>query len=546
MSNITNNLLYRDIQPEQKKFLVDALELAISFVEGKARENKPLNYLSNNELIKMIEEDLPLNGSSLNELLDVLKSKIVPFSIAQCDQAYLSFPDVGNSIAGYAADILSSFLNQNLIAVDRSAPIATFVEIQLILWLRELVGYDSYKLSELPNLAEIGGIWTSGGNMSNHIAVLTALQNRFPEVKEKGLISLKKRPGIILAKGVEHFSFAGAAQVLGLGKESLIWTKANNDFTSDVESVETTLENISDQIDPFMVVAVAGNCRTTSIDNIMALREICDKFGLWLHVDACHGGSLLFSDNQRSLIGGIEQSDSISLDPHKGLFVTYPSSYVLFKNPKSLNVFARYPQKILDSSCFDMGLITPFYGSRGFDSLKLWLMIKHMGRKGISTLVDERQQCFNRMVVYLQSMNLFIFFNESHFYRTAFVFCSQENYEYISQLKINKSNIAKLRNIIDKYTVSFCENLYKDGEVIFDLFSLEDLDDRLGLGVSRYNTIGMCIGHPWMDEMVIEKVGESIARIAKPLAIQMRLELENIEKTEPYSSQRVTESPASW
>lgn len=351
------------------------LHLGLEFRLGKQNENQVFKYMSNETLKYLVEEDLPRAGKDLESIFLELE-KIADASIAQFHEKYMAFPDTANSLVGVAADILIPLLNQNMIAVDRSAPIATFIEIQLLQWIREVIGFEKRPLSDVRSLSDVGGMWTSGGNMSNHIAVLTALHAKFPQLRKDGLCTLKTRPMIVLSRDIAHFSFKSAAIALGLGEAGILWAKTKGNFNSDADDIRSRLDQRTHDQTPFMLVCVAGNCRTTSIDNILEMRKIADEYRLWLHVDACHGGNLLFSEKEKTVLEGICLADSVSIDPHKGLFLAYPSSYVIFKEPADMTLFSRYPNQVRQDGIFDLGLITPFYGSRGFESMKLWLLIK--------------------------------------------------------------------------------------------------------------------------------------------------------------------------
>ena len=554
LSNVLDDaLLYGKATPTQRKFLKGVFDLGLAFYDGTARQGKTIQYLDNNDLKKMFVESLPREGMSLEKLLSFYEEKVAAYSIAQSDQRYLSFPDTGNSIAALGADILSVFLNQNLIAIDRSAPTGTFIEMQLILWLRDLIGYEVTSLdSESLTLNDIGGMWTSGGNMSNHVAVLVALQSRFPTIKQSGLYGLNTRPVMILAKGIEHFSFASAANSLGLGKDGIVWAEPNADYTTNSESVEKCIEqSVQQNLTPYIIVCVAGNCRTTSIDKIKNLKKVCEKYGIWLHVDACHGGSLLFSKDYRHLLEGIQFADSVSLDPHKGLFVPYPSSYVLFKDPKTLGSFARYPDKVSDPDCLDLGLIMPFYGSRGFSSLKLWSLIKHLGTEGISKIIQLRADVNLRLTHKLEEMKLFVMFNENTFYRQAFVFCPQSVRSFLDQIVKDEIDTKTVVKIINYYTEEFCQYLYKKGEVIFDLFAISDLSNKVGFGrVEKYTTMAMAIGHPVINKEIESKILEIIKDAGDIFSKKMLKELEKLylssEVSERPEKLLKNQSPASW
>ncbi|MEJ2611284.1 MAG: pyridoxal-dependent decarboxylase, partial [Candidatus Thiodiazotropha sp.] len=397
-------------------------------------------------------------------------------------------------------------------------------------------------------LRSIGGMWTSGGNMSNHVAIAVALASALPEVRVNGLVDISERPVVVLASGVEHFSYLGAAQVMGLGSAGMLWTAPTEDHTSDVDSIAAALETPPHGTRPFMVVGVAGNCRTTGIDDLNALANLCEKHKVWFHVDACHGGSLLFSNRLRKQISGIERADSISLDPHKGLFVTYPSSYLLVRDPSKFAVFSRYADKVSNPNCMDLGLITPFYGSRGFDSLRLWAVIKHMGRAGISTLIESRQETFNQLRAMLENLGFFTMLGTSEFYRCAFVFCPKSVEMLISELITFPELRDSVRMIISLHTKQLCEQLYKSGEVVFDLFSLHDLRDVMGCGTKyKFDVMGMSVGHAAIDTVDQKKIAKQITILAEQQTKQLVDELVLLKDgIYPEVVMTTSSGPAGW
>ncbi|WP_394890174.1 pyridoxal phosphate-dependent decarboxylase family protein [Mesorhizobium sp. AaZ16] len=532
---------------EQRQLFNDILEIGLQFVSGaELRAGGVLNYTALEDLKSLIAEPLPLNGLTYSELLQTLLRQVVHPAIAQHDKRYLAFPDTGNSVGAIAADLLIPFLNQNLIAVDRSAPSASLIEIQLISWLRQLVGYQTSDMNRPDfSLAQVGGLWTTGGNMSNHIALLAAMQKHFPNAAKRGLANRSKKPTFVLAQGIEHFSFAAAARVLGIGEDNILWCKATNDYTTDPHSVQEVLRDCPSDREPFSVVCVTGNCRTANIDSINSLREICDEHRLWLHVDACHGGSLLFSERHRALVSGIEKADSVSLDPHKGLFVPYPSSYVLFKDASSLKPFCRYPQKFDDPGNLDLGLITPFLGSRGFHSLKLWLLIKHLGLSGIADAIDARSSLNASMTSDLAATQLFCLLNSNIFYRQAFVLLPHDLMMVLQQYRDDTVESTRLANLVSLATRNFSDDLYRRGKVCLDSYTLADLDNRVGLGPGRkYEAAAMAIGHTSIDPGTRIEIWHEIREVALPHCKWLRQHVS--EKTNVDLAIDNTASPASW
>lgn len=512
---MNGKLVLGRLTTEQREFLQSVLEVGIEFLEGDVRDDRVLRYAPLEELKAAFAEPLPEEGTGFGELLALLRDRVAAHSVAQSDFRYLAFPDTGNSVAGLGADIVAGFLNQNLIAVDRSAPAATMVEAQLLLWLRDLVGYSTVSLDSRDlTLSRLGGMWTPGGNLSNTIALLAALHARFPETIDHGLTGMAVRPAIVLARGIEHFSFPVAAPLLGIGRENVLWAEPFPDFTTDPDSVRRVLDAPPEGRLPFVVVAVAGNCRTTGIDDIRKLREVADEYGVWLHVDACHGGSLLFSRTMRGRLAGIECADSVSLDPHKGLFVTYPSSYVLFRDPDEGARLCRYREKLEDPECLDLGLVTPFFGSRGFHSLKLWMLVKHLGRSGLGEAVDRRAAVNASMTRDLEALGLFTLLHDNRFYRQAFVFLPEDLRPELRALAGAGVAAERLADVVNRATLELCEELYRGGRVCFDSFALVDAADRVGLGAGRkYSTMGMAIGHTEIPEATRREIWGEVSRV---------------------------------
>lgn len=500
----------------QKRLFSKLLDLCLDFYSGKTRNNKFLVYKSSKELKKMVAESLPYKGTEVNNLLKILRDQIGKYSIAQFDPDYLAFPDSGNAVPALLADIYSKFLNQNMINFTRSAPVATFIEIQLIEWLREIIGYDYKPLEKINSLSEVSGMITTGGCMSNNICVMAALNHSFPEIKEKGLTSLNFQPAIIMSGAISHYSYSSAAHQLGIGQDSLLIAGATPEYTTDLESVEELLKNPPEGKRPFMVVGVAGNSRTTGIDDLNGLEKLCEKYNVWFHVDACHGGCLLFSKKYRKRLKGTEKADSVSLDPHKGLFSPYPLSFAMFKQRDTLVMFTRYEEKARNGEAWDLGYITPFYGSRGFESLKMWLTIKALGVDGIGDIVDNRQEISTDISNTIIKSKYFSVFNEMSFYRMVFVYYPQKIKDSVDKEKLSLGQKLKIKQIVDDFTHKINEKLYTSGELCLDEFKLDDLGNLTNLEAKdKFVVMSISIGNPKHTKKAIRKSLNKLFKLCK-------------------------------
>ncbi|MFE6333977.1 pyridoxal-dependent decarboxylase [Streptomyces sp. NPDC057798] len=522
--------------------LIETLRSGLDFLHGREPEQPFLRYADPSALRKSIAQPLPQHGTGFGQVLAEVNDVVARYSIGQGHPRYLAFPDSGNALAALAGHVLSPLLNQNLIAVDRSAPSATFVEAQVIEWLRELIGYPTVPLTELRGVKDVSGLWTTGGHLSNHIAMLAALGHTFPQARKNGLRALDTQPSVVMAGPIAHYSHSDSAFHLGLGWDAVLSVDAKDGFTTDPKAVDKLLSNPPSGRTPFMVVGVAGNCRTTGLDDLQELADVCRKHGVWFHVDACHGGSLIFNERlKQQHLRGIEQADSVSLDPHKGLFTPYPSSYVLFRQREVLTQFSRHEKTVMEDDCWDLGLITPFLGSRGFESLPTWMLLRHVGTDTLGALVESRQALVRYLERRLDETGLFIRLNDVDFYRLAFVFCPPAVRRAVATLDpAGKKRAAK---IISSYTSRVNTALYQAGEVCFDEHSLADLADRVGAGRgTSYTITAACPGNPLLTQHDLDVAVERLVDEALPLVQAMLTEISgNTTPNAPRLS-----GPAGW
>lgn len=271
--------------------------------------------------------DIPYDGVELKKLLKNFENEILPYCSNFANENFMGFPDAGNSIAGISGAVLADFLQQNLINSSFCAPIATYMEIAVIKWLREIIGYKTKKIN---NIWDVGGIITYGGTGSNATAMLLARENFRNNTMKNGV----KNPSdykIIIPKGIGHYSIRSSSMWLGCG-DNIIEVETEN-FKYNLKELEKTLKDNKGKI--MCVVSYVGDSRTMTIENLKEVYRIVKNVdeNIWLHADACHGFSLAFSEKLRKKIDGIEYFDSISTDPHKVLTIPYCVSALLIKNP---------------------------------------------------------------------------------------------------------------------------------------------------------------------------------------------------------------------
>lgn len=486
------NFLGINTTEETRKLIGKCVNIGIDFLINK---KGTLNYYSEDEIKERFREKIPAIGSTVELILDEYKKSILDGSVHQNSPNYLAFPDTGNAVAAIMADILVAFTNQNLIATTKSAPTATFAEIQVIQWFRELVGFplvDSFPESAL----EVGGIITASGTQANTTALLVARCKTFPESRKNGLGSLKVKPILIVAADtLYHYSHIASFWWLGLGEENIVYINTLKDYRLDCEDLDNKLKQYNNGVTSkvVMVISQAGDSRTTTIENFKKVAEIVKKHNVWLHVDGCHGGVLLFSKSHRERMDGIELANSISIDPHKGLCVPYPSSIVLFRDTSDLILISKSTDITIQKGSYDLGQITPFVGSRPFDSLKLWFLIKNLGVKGINQLVEYRYNLAKSWHKKILSSRFFVTLNNVELNSVVFSVSPDKLIFVYPKIKIDREFVGKLNKLIHDY-------VYKEGYLCIHTFDIVDAQKAVGVDSGKLRVLGVTFGNPYTME----------------------------------------------
>jgi aromatic-L-amino-acid decarboxylase len=161
---------------------------------------------------------------------------------------------------------------------------------------------------------------------------------------------------------------------------------------------------------PFCVVATAGTTSSGIIDDLSVIAAICRRHQLWLHVDGAYGASLIFSDQHRHLIRGIEQADSITIDPHKWLAVPFAAGVILTSHPEILErafaVYAPYMPKAAGAVLPDNSKISTQW-TRRMNAMKLWLTLKVHGRRAYEEHIDRQMKLAREFAAWVSGSESF-------------------------------------------------------------------------------------------------------------------------------------------
>lgn len=498
MHEISNFFLSKDNEVEVGEYLSGIFKTILCF---KNRE-KVINYKNNEQLLERYVKDLPEGKKSLKDIKFILED-ILNDSMNFSSRMFMGFPDSGNSIAGLAGGVVEATCQQNLLNSDFCARAATFIEVCTVRWLRELLGYSNNQY--LTSVKDLGGVATTGGTCSNMYGILMARKRAYPESFLKGLRATE-RPKIFIPEDVTHYSIAGAAGVIGFGTENIIKIKTKN-FALDLKDLDIQLRKSKNDGDKIVsVILNAGDSRTLTIDPIKNAIEII-KFiepSCWIHVDACHGGQLLFSHKYRDRISGIEFADSISLDPHKVFNLPYALSYFLFKDPHEIEGFWTSSSLIMRDP-WSLGQTTPNIGSKTWSALKFYLFVQHLGKFHLGTVIDDRIEMADKFRKIVDSDSSFkLLTNNSDINSVTFLYVGAEN------------NLIDSRISLYELNEKIYKTLLTQGDFYLHGFPIKDDCNILGFGKDHkvFALRYMC-GNPTIQEKDLRDLIIKLLNVAK-------------------------------
>jgi L-2,4-diaminobutyrate decarboxylase len=281
------------------------------------------------------------------------------------------------------ADALASLLNQS-VAVWEMSPTGTPVEVQVMRWMRELLGFPD----------DADGTFVSGGSAANLTGLLAAREAAFPGAWRDGVagrIGLDRAAVFVAAHA--HYSMERSMGIMGLGAGAAV-PVGERDFRLDPAALDRAIDlAVAAGRVPLAIVATAGSTATGLFDDLPAISDIARDRGIWLHVDGAHGASFLASDRLRERLTGMERADSVAWDPHKMMFMPISAGAVLVRDRRQLDAAFQQSAPYLfhprpgEARSHDIGQRT-LQCSKRFDALKLWVCLQHYGLDHIGRLQE--------------------------------------------------------------------------------------------------------------------------------------------------------------
>ena len=330
---------------------------------------------------RALPEEPPEKPEPLEAILQDVEKVIAPGLTHWNHPSFFAYFAISSSGPGILGELLSAAFNVNAM-LWRTAPAATELEELVLDWLRKLLG--------LP--PQFMGLINDTASVSSLCAIAAAREALGLRIQEEGMPGRSDLPRLRLYTSEQaHSSIEKAAIVLGLGQAGVRKIAVDEQFRLRSQDLETAIEeDLKAGWRPFCVAATVGTTSTTSVDPVPEIADICERYKLWLHVDAAYAGAAAILSEKRWALAGCERADSIVVNPHKWLFVPIDCSAFYCRHPSILmQAFSLVPEYLRTSeddrvrNLMDYGIQL----GRRFRALKLWMVLRAFGADGLRQLL---------------------------------------------------------------------------------------------------------------------------------------------------------------
>ena len=317
--------------------------------------------------------------------------QVIEWSMHTSHPRFVNQNFAGPDPIAVVGDWLGAVLNTTG-ATYEVAPVFTLMESAVLVELGRLAGYVDRSAAGPPTRppALPPGLFCAGGSMGTLLALQLARHRHQPDIATAGSNGDRL---VLFVSASGHYAAAKSAALLGIGSDGVVEVATDGQGRMIPEALTGAIaETRRAGGVPFAVIGTAGTTVTAAFDDLDALADICQREDLWLHVDACYGGSALFSPSQAWRLNGVERSSSVVWNLHKMLGMTQQCTALLVKDPTRLAAcFASGADYLFQSdklnAAYDSGDRT-FMCARRIDVLKLWLTWKARGADGFAARID--------------------------------------------------------------------------------------------------------------------------------------------------------------
>ena len=349
-----------------------AIDWVAHFLEH-TREYPVLPDVEPGSLVDTLPKAGPEQGEDFTQILEDFEREIVPRSTHWNHPRFMGYFANSSPGEGIIAEMLAAALNPNGM-LWKSSPAATELEEVTLDWLRQWMGLSDFWFGQILDTA----------STSTFHAIVAARVR-------KGAAS---GPLTLYASKHAHSSIEKGALAAGVARENVRLIDVDDEFRMRVDLLEAAIaEDLAAGKVPFCVIPTVGTTSVASIDPVREVLAVGRRHGMWVHVDCAYGGSTAVDPRYQPLLDGVDEADSLVVNPHKWLFVPMDLSVLYCRNKEWLrDAFSLVPE-YLRTAGDDRALNYHEYGlplGRRFRSLKLWFTMRSFGRVKLAAMIHEQ------------------------------------------------------------------------------------------------------------------------------------------------------------
>lgn len=340
------------------------------------RKQPAYSTLTRREAEHLAAGPAPEQGTDFEAMLRFLRQNVFEHSAREPHPGFLAYVPSCPTFPSVLGDWLATGFNC-FGGVWSVAAGPNTVELTVLDWFRAWIGLP-------PGTA---GLLTSGGSAANVTALVAARH-----------AAVQDQPGRIerltlYTSTQAHSSVVRSAWIAGVPRGNIRSIPVDQDFRMRADLLAAAIrEDLAQGLLPFAVVGSAGTTNTGSVDPLAEIAAIARQFGIWFHIDAAYGGFAVLTDRGRVLLKGIEQADSVTLDPHKWLFVPFECGCLLARDPQRLvDAFRILPEYLRDVETDGAEVNFADYGeqlTRYTRAFKVWVSVHYFGLGAIRSAID--------------------------------------------------------------------------------------------------------------------------------------------------------------
>jgi glutamate/tyrosine decarboxylase-like PLP-dependent enzyme len=325
----------------------------------------------------LLDQPIRERGAPLDTVIELLEREVVRPGANTASGGHLAYIPGGGIYHSALGDYLAAVSNKYA-GIFFTGPGPVRMENQLVRWVADLVGYP----------ADAAGSIASGGSIATLTAVVAARDAH-------RLRSADFMSAVVYLTTQAHNSVEKALRIAGLAEAPIRRVAVDEGFRMRADALADAIAaDRAAGLRPWLVAAAAGTTDTGAVDPLDAIASIAAREGCWFHVDAAYGGFFLLTDHGRAALKGIERSDSVVLDPHKGMFLPYGSGIVVVRDAGALVASHGYSGSYMQDARREPSELSPADVSpelsKHFRALRMWLPLMLLGTGPFRAALEEK------------------------------------------------------------------------------------------------------------------------------------------------------------